>query len=595
MLKHILLSLIFFLAAKPTLALSQFTTDYEISYQVNQSGVTHVKYQINQTNNLSRVYATDFSLSVSNTNIENLIIKDLDTLINPDIVLTNNITTINFPFNNKIVGKDKTHQFSIEYNTHDVALQTGSVWEINIPKITTKENINNLTITLQVPPDFPKLVFVDPKPSKINNNLYTFSAHSLSNKPISALFGSQQFFQLNANYYLENKLSTTEEMTIAIPPNTSYQEVYIKDLEPHPNNITQDQDGNWLASYTLKPKQELNIKLNQVIKLNFFPKETSTLPLSRYLEETSVWNYNNPEFQKISANNLKDPEQIFNYVTSSLIYNYSLINKDPLLREPATFSLEHPTQAICTNFTDLFIALSRKNNLPAREIQGFALSQNDKLKPLSLSQDILHAWPEYFNQKTSTWTQVDPTWTNTTNGVDYFNKLDLNHIAFVIHGNSTINPLPAGFYKNPTINTKDVSLQEIIPQEFPPHNVQIELAEQKGNTLIVNLTNSSGVSLQSNLKITAQNSPLTTQPVVLPPLSNQSIEVGLNSRPIIGKSTSIINLELAGAQYTLPVNIKPLFSPQTLVIVSLVLVLLVILIIKKIKKNNSVFPVSIKT
>jgi hypothetical protein len=595
MLKHIILSLIFLLSAKPTLALSQFTTDYQISYQVNQSGSTHVKYQINQTNNLSRVYATDFSLSVSHTNIENLKVKDFATSIDPDITLTNNITTINFPFNNKIVGKDKTHQFSLEYDTRDIALQTGSVWEINIPKITTKENINNLTVTLQVPTDFPKLVFVDPKPSKINNNLFTFSSHSLSNKPISALFGSQQFFELNANYYLENKLSTTEELTIAIPPNTSYQEVFIKNLIPQPNNITLDQDGNWLANYILKPKQKLNIKLQQIIKLNFSPKETSFAPSDRYLEETNVWNYNTPEFQKINTNNLKDPQQIFNYVTSSLIYNYSLIKKDPLSREPASFSLEHPTQAICTNFTDLFIALSRKNNLPAREIQGFALSQNDKLKPLSLSQDILHAWPEYFNRTTNTWIQVDPTWTNTTNGVDYFNKLDLNHIAFVIHGGSTTDPLPAGFYKNPAINSKDVIIQEITPQEFPPSNIQINLAQQKGNTLIVNLTNSSGVSLQSNLKISTHNNALTTQPVFLPPFSHQDIEVNLNSRPIVGRSTNIIILELAGTQHTLPVNIKPLFPPQILVIISLVLVILAILIIKKIKKNNSVFPVSIKT
>jgi hypothetical protein len=576
--KLIFFCLFFLLSATPTHALSQFTTNYQISYQVNPSGLTHVKFDISQTNNLSRVYATEFSLSVSHTDIENLKVKDITTTINPDITLTNNITNINFPFSNKVVGVGKTHNFSIEYDTQDIAIKTGSVWEINIPKITTKESINNLEVTLAVPPDFPQLAYIDPKPKKITNNLYTFSSNSLANKSISVLFGTEQFFKLNASYYLKNELSSTEEKTIALPPNTSYQEVYIKKIDPTPENITQDQDGNWLATYTLKPKQELNIELEEIIKLNFVPQKTNPKDLTRYLQPTQVWDFNSPQFQKINATEIKDPQQIFNFTTSSLIYNYSLVNKDPLQRQTASFSLEHPTQAICTNFTDLFVALARKNNIPAREIQGFAMSKNDKLKPISLSKDVLHAWPEYFNQETSTWTQVDPTWTNTTNGVDYFNKLDLNHITFVIHGDSSVEPLPAGFYKNPEKTTKDISLEEIDPVNLPEPNIQVEVKQQKGNTLVVGVTNLSG-----------------TAKLNIPPLSYQEIEVGLNSRPIIGKSTKNVTLEIAGTKYNLPVSVKPILEFKTIVIISVLSLILLILIIKKIKGTNSVFPVSIKT
>ena len=575
----IFLCLVFLLTAKPATALSQFTTDYKITYQVNTTGLTNVKYQISQTNNLSRVYATEFSLSVSHTNIENLKVKDFTTPIDPDIVLTNNITNINFPFINKIVGVDKTHTFSIEYNTHDIATKTGSVWEINIPKITTNESINNLTVNLQIPPNFPKLVFVDPKPTKITNNIYTFSSHSLANKPISALFGSEQFFELNTSYYLENELNSNNKKTIALPPNTSYQEVLIKNIDPKPDNITVDPDGNWLAVYTLKPKQKLSIDLKQIIKLQFTPKsEIGTPDLSKYLEPTKTWDYNSQEFQKINVGELKDPQQIFNFVTDSLVYNYSLIEKDPLSRQTASFSLQHPTQAICTNFTDLFVALARKNSIPAREIQGFAISENEKLKPLSLSKDVLHAWPEYFDKEKNTWIQVDPTWTNTTNGVDYFNKLDLNHIAFVIHGQDTTPPLPAGFYKNPEKTTKDVNVKETDPIEFPPANIQVEIKEQRGNVLIVNIKNPSG-----------------TAKLNIPPLSHQEMEINLNSRPIVGKSTKTVTVEIAGDQYTLPVSIKPILQPQALVAILTTLLILVILIIKKIKNTNSVFPVSIKT
>ena len=575
--KLIILSLIFLFSAAPTNALSQFTTDYQISYQVQPSGQTHVKYQISQTNNLSRVYATEFSLSVSHTDIENLKVKDISTAIDPDVTLANNITNINFPFINKIVGVGKTHTFSIEYDTSDIATQTGNVWEINIPKITTKENIDNLSITFKVPPDFPKLAYIDPKPKKISDDLYTFSSHSLVNKPISALFGTEQFFNLSAGYYLKNESSSSTTKTIALPPNTSYQQVYIKNLQPQPENITQDQDGNWIASYTLKPKQELNVELEQIIKLNFTPKETKPQNLERYLQPTDIWDFNTPEFQKINVNQLKDPEQIFNFVTSSLIYNYSLIKKDPLQRQSASFSLTHPTQAICTNFTDLFVALSRKNGVPTREIQGFALSKNDKLKPLSLSQDVLHAWPEYFNKKTNTWTQVDPTWTNTTNGVDYFNKLDLNHITFVIHGDSSVEPLPAGFYKNPNQLTKDINIKEIDPVSFPQADIKVEAVRQKGNTLVVGVKNLSGVAKSS-----------------IPPYSISQLEFPVN-RPLFSAFQKTIKVELDGQTYNVPVNIKPFLSFPVILIASLVFMIFIILLVKKIKKTNSVFPVSIKT
>jgi hypothetical protein len=597
--KFLLLLVFFFLSVQQAKALSQFTTNYQISYQIQDSGKTHVVYKISQTNNLSRVYATEFSLSVSHTNIENLKVKDFQTLIDPDIILTDNITSINFPFKNKIVGKDKTHQFSIEYDTEDIAIKTGSIWEVNIPKITSKENINQLTVELHTPPNFPNPVYIDPKPTKISDNTLTFSSHALASKPISAIFGQEQFFNLKAHYYLDNSSSSKQEKTIALPPNTSYQQVYIKSIHPDPTNITTDPDGNWLATYTLNPKQSLHIYLEQIIRLNFIPQaETNQkIDLSKYLEPTDTWNHQSLEFQDVNLTNFKNPQQIFDYVTTSLIYNYSLVRKDPLKRQSASFALTHPTQAICTNFTDLFVALSRKNHIPAREIQGFALSTNDKLKPLSFSKDVLHAWPEYFDQDKKTWIQVDPTWTNTTNGVDYFTKLDLNHITFVIHGQDPVYPLPAGFYKNPNINTqeKDVELVETSPVEFPKPKISLSLLKQLGNKLILKVDNSSGVALKTNLQIVNYlGSTHPSTPLYLPPLSHQEVSLDLNSRPILGNTYDTITIKIGDQVHDLPVVIKPILSlPALTALVSLFL-LLIVLIFKKVKKSNSVIPSSIR-
>ena len=86
--------------------------------------------------------------------------------------------------------------------------------------------------------------------------------------------------------------------------------------------------------------------------------------------------------------------------------------------------------------------------IPARELNGFAFTNEEVNKPLSLNLtggDLLHAWPEYFDPILG-WVQIDPTWGNTS-GVDYFSKLDTNHFVFSIKGMNSEYPLPAGAYR----------------------------------------------------------------------------------------------------------------------------------------------------
>jgi transglutaminase-like putative cysteine protease len=52
---------------------------------------------------------------------------------------------------------------------------------------------------------------------------------------------------------------------------------------------------------------------------------------------------------------------------------------------------------VCLEFTDLFIAIARAAGIPAREIDGFGYTQNAINRPISIDEDILHAWPEYYD------------------------------------------------------------------------------------------------------------------------------------------------------------------------------------------------------
>jgi len=211
------------------------------------------------------------------------------------------------------------------------------------------------------------------------------------------------------------------------------------------------EDGNWLAQYEINPGEEIDIIAVGQVKTGInLPQAIKNL--ENYLLPQKFWPIDDPQIQTL-LNKVKTPRSIYDYVISTLNYDFSRVSNASRLG--AIEALNNPQSALCTEFTDLFVTLARASGIPAREIQGFAYSTDQKIKPLSLNNDILHAWPEYYDSNSKSWKATDPTWGKTTSGIDYFNNLDLNHITFVTHGLNSEYPLPAGSYQKDQ-NTKSV-------------------------------------------------------------------------------------------------------------------------------------------
>ena len=478
-----LLMLGWWLVSAPRLmAASEFETSYSSIYQVGLDGVTQVVLDISLENKISNVYADRFSLSVGFTDIRNVRVKDAVGLIEPEIVVTDNQTIIRFMFVNKVVGKGKVNRFSVSYETQDIAIKNGSIWEVNIPQLEADKEISSQKVTLIVPSVFGEPAFITPKPDTATNNppaantsnSYGFEALTLGNRAISAVFGTEQYMRFNLIYHLENNSPVKQGAEIAIPPDTNYQKMVYESIRPEPENVLIDKDGNWLAQYTLLPGQKLDVSTTGVVKISFNP-DGSILNQDMwetYLSSSGYWQVDNAQVQAL-ADKLRSAKSVYDYVTDYLSYDYNKVLTGGG-RVGALAALNAPETAICTEFTDLFVTLARAAGIPARELEGYAFTSNDKLRPLSLTQDILHAWPEYYDLQTRRWVQIDPTWGDTTGGVDYFNKLDLNHFVFVIHGSDPVNPLPAGAYKTEVTSNKDVKVIASDPVVMPSEDLMFE-------------------------------------------------------------------------------------------------------------------------
>lgn len=583
---------IFNLWSSSAYAASEFSNAYDVTYDVRENGDTIVTQNVHLTNLTTNYYASEYSLTFGTEKIEEVSAWDGAGLLKVDVKKGTDLTQIHVVFNERVVGQGKTLNWTLRYQSEEIAKKLGRIWEINIPRVAQEEQATSYNVTLIVPPTFGQPAYVWPKPRR----QYRWTIEDGSRDGITLAFGDWQGFTFDLTYHLENSSVTPSETFIAIPPDTSYQKVILNEITPFPNEIVVDEDGNWLAKYFLLPKQKQEIKVNGLAQVFLtpridYPKEDSQQIRQKYLKPQKFWEQD-PKISKL-AKELATPEAIYNYVVSTLTYDYQRARSEAT-RLGAKQALATPDKAICMEFTDLFIALSRAAGIPAREVDGYAYTANSRLKPLSLVTDVLHSWPEYWDEKSQLWLQVDPTW-GKTSLINYFSRFDFNHLAFVVRGINSTSPYPAGSYKSEK-GGKDVLVDFSSPPwaDFvsSPDAAEVQLIFPKkiiaGLPLTgqVKIKNGNKVALY-NLGLNLTSSLLTTPPNFLlksiPPKASKTLLVKLeNSNPFLyGKN--VLTASLNKTETSIAFQIIPLpFLVLPAVLGVFILILLIRLIVKKI-------------
>ncbi len=575
-----------FLFINPSYADSNFLTGYNIIYTAQTDGTTHVDLTGTLTNKITQKYATSISMKFDFSNMTNIQASDKLGNIKYSTKEIDSEVTVILPFNNKVAGVGKKLVFNLSFDTPDIMQKEGNIWEMNIPAMYDQQELSDLTIKVNVPVTFglPSIV----KPYITNNDLY-FTKNDLKNSGISISFGNKQTYGYNLTYHLKNTNVFPIKTEIALPPTTNYQTVILDKLNPAPQNVSLDSDGNWIAQYYLLPSQQINVIAsgNIIVSDHPTPEVLTAEQRAQDLKSQTYWEADNSQIQT-KAKELKTPEAIYNFVVNYLHYDFTRINNnEPRLGAAAVYN--NPQSAVCLEFTDLFIALARAANIPAREVDGYAYTQNTKLRPLSYVKDILHAWPEYYNYQKKTWIMVDPTWGNTTHGIDYFHQLDFDHVAFVVKGADSTYPLPAGTYKTQgDKNTKDVSVTFSPPVHLP--------LEQFSFSPVTNDKYFAGFPMQGQIQVTNSGQIMTSEHKVLissSTLSPSSQEVDLqpippygtiqdnfyfNSVPFLTNRTYPFTIQLTGRTITAYVVTAPFVLTKDLIIGGFFIVLLTIVI-----------------
>ncbi len=513
-------------SVKPAYAAGEFNAVQTINYTIDNNGDASVSQDIELSNNYSEIYPKEYQVSLSGPSITNIQGNDDKGNIVVKSDQMNETTVIYLKFNQANVGQHKVTKFKLNYTIPKLATHKGNVWELPLPEYKNTQATDTININLLVPESFGTMSFssVNTTNSVILNQQtqIQFNLNNITDKKILFIFGNYQVFDFNFKYFLNNTTDKISHTEIAIPPETDSQKVIFKDINPRPVKVNIDSDGNWLAQYDLPPQEKIEVNVSGQAKIFSSTINDPNIDKKSLLQSKNFWPVNDPTIQEI-ASTLKSPKDIYNYVINNLNYGYDSFNT--ATRKGALGALNDPANSLCTEFTDLFVTLARAKGIPAREIEGFAYTNNPKIKPINLNADILHAWPQYYNSISQKWVSIDPTWAKTTNGIDYFSDLDLNHFIFVIHGKDSQYPSPPGSYKN-NQNIKTVSVEfatKDLKESYLPPKLTSEKTRINENPEIV-LTNINPNAL-TDLKITLDNQNWSYQIPVIPPYASVTLKI----------------------------------------------------------------------
>ena len=583
--------IIFLLFPSHIQAIDEFSINQKTYYQIDSSLNTQVKQKVDLNNNLSEIYPKQYTVTLSGSDVSQISASDYLGNILKNVDQKSSQTVLQLQFNQPKMGKNQINSFEINYKANDLVTQKGNTWEITLPQYQSSQTKIDSQIEITLPSSFGKLSFSSVKNVHVDyfSNNTLIKINDASSQKILLIFGNYQLFDFELTYYLENSSPDLIKTEIALPPQTSNQSIIFRSLDPLPENIHLDQDGNWLAQYLIPANQ--TIKVFAFGQTKIFPQSSKpeTIQPELFTKSQTYWPVTDSLIQKISQN-LNTPKQIYDYVINTLSYDYD--NFSSATRQGALIALQNPTNAVCTEFTDLFVTLARAKGIPAREIEGYAYTNNTKLKPINVDTDILHAWPQYYDFATESWKSIDPTWEKTTNGIDYFNDLDLNHLTFVIHGLDSQYPSPPGSYKNNQhIKTVVVDFAKTeLEYEYQPPTIKF-VNDHPFHSSKLKVFNLNPHSLD-NIQITSSQISLDQTISQIPPYSYQEIKISQIPIPqIFLPQNQKIKFEIQYNNLTQPIIINQKYPPYFLYLITLLSLTIIILcfvgiIVTTHKKND---------
>jgi transglutaminase-like putative cysteine protease len=540
-------------------------TKYLDTYTLDNTQNVKIDKEIELINTTSTMYASEYELAFSNfERIGSMTVFEEGIRGDFSQARQGEMLKIRVKFREPALGKGASKKIRISYSLNNYLNQFGVHRELLMPlsKPSQSEDLLAYEVRVVVPPDYPELGISKPKVTKLSETVYYWpNVLEFENEALYLSFSDKAYYQVKLNYLLANNAPYKQKMQVALVPDGTFQKSFLEKIDPLPDNVSTDADGNMLASYQVPAQTVLKIHYQGYVILSTKPqsemlsyqKTLAESSLSRYLTQENYW--------RLRSDILADPEivdlegslAIYDYIVDKLDYSTERLNQK-LKRQGAEWVYDNPEKAVCMEYSDLFIALSREKGIPSREVVGYGLTADRSLLPLSFLGDVLHAWPEYYDSARQVWLAVDPTWGDTAK-IDYFHSFDLSHITFVYHGKDPQTPLPPGVYKlNP--QSKDIVVSPVSQEPKRRSKLSAEFVQplifglEQTNPLAIKLYsegNTTEYFVKLALRDKTSKKTLSSKTVkLIEPLSSKELKMRLSGQQLRLGSKQTLELVING-------------------------------------------------
>jgi len=331
-------------------------------------------------------------------------------------------------------------EFKLEYNNYGLLEKKGALMDFYAPgfkadtqKSTEVKSTDYSYLTYVYSAKIlPDINFVTPDQTEIVDagayRKYTFSYEALLNKYIWIQFGRKQFykFKITQEATATDNINTgyTNEYRLIAPRDVDeaniYQKVYFDRIDPLPAYIETDTDNNLIMVFKINTSEKRIITISGYTEVgrNALAVDVTTSGLvssiggefRQYLQAASYWEVNDPtiiaktrEVVGSETNVYLIAKKLYDFVIDRI--DYSQVKRFGLNERQGAKKTLNGGAAVCMEYSDLFLTMSRAAGVPARAVFGYGYDSKQQV-----DKQEAHQWVQIYLPGLQKWTSVDVTW-----------------------------------------------------------------------------------------------------------------------------------------------------------------------------------------
>jgi len=418
----------------------------ELTYTINTDRSVDVKIELTLVNDSAFTSVQWVSRSIASASVENVeIYDDTGDPLRHEETVTDKQTTIKIYFDGSMGPGDQLTYF-VEYSAWGLVSGSGPGYAGQFGGLHLGADnypYNEYTVNVQGPPST-QLFLYEPTNATLNGE--NISYETQLDPPVDfegvrgTWYASPAYYGINIERSISNPgadATTDLQLDVILFNNEdNWQFSSLVESSPSPKAVYVDEENNWHGVFeigTISPGKTKTLEFNLVYQASVHdPEITATnvgeltdVPagLERYLESLQYWESNSQVIQNVASTVVASETNV--YLAAEKIVDFvnnHLEHHSQTTRHGALQAYQNPTDADCSEYTDLSIALARATGIPARASYGWGYGENES---------IGHAWLEFYFPGVG-WQPVDPTWADASG--DYFGRLDSIHIQRSLRG-----------------------------------------------------------------------------------------------------------------------------------------------------------------